>query len=145
MALMQWQCFMTYYGNTVPTVHKVYFSCKSCDDRLKGRKPDVFFNFFQFPCFWISIRIRIQDSQMNADPCGSGSTTLEGGTKNRGRHSWTALILHRQDPQNFILPTIPFSLHHNLFTVPSTLSACLSYFYCLYYLRSQMSFLPQLP
>jgi hypothetical protein len=80
--------------------------------------------------------------------CGSmrsGSTTLEDGTQNRGRHYWTALTLHRQDPQNFILPSIPFSLHHNLFAVPSTLSACLPCFSSLYHLLSQMSFLSQLP
>jgi hypothetical protein len=48
----------------------------------KGRKQVLFVNFGQFPCSWIRIRIpdtRIQDSQINADPCGSGSgsgTTL---------------------------------------------------------------------
>jgi hypothetical protein len=47
---------------------------------LKGRKPVLFVNFGQFPCSWIWIRIpNTQDSQINADPCGSGSgsgTTL---------------------------------------------------------------------
>jgi hypothetical protein len=38
----------------------------------KGRKPGLFVHFDQFPCSWI----RNQDSQINADPCGSGSTTL---------------------------------------------------------------------
>jgi hypothetical protein len=51
---------------------------------LKGRKPDLFVIFCQFPCSWIRIvtpntnRIRIEDGQINADSCGSGSrsTTL---------------------------------------------------------------------
>jgi hypothetical protein len=43
---------------------------------LKGRKPVLFVNFGQFPCSWIQIRIpKTQDSQINADPCGSGSGT----------------------------------------------------------------------
>jgi hypothetical protein len=49
---------------------------------LKGRKPGLFVNVDQFPFSWIRIRFPnadldpIQDSQMNADPGGSGSTTL---------------------------------------------------------------------
>jgi hypothetical protein len=38
----------------------------------EGRKPGLFANIGKFPCSWI----RIQDSQMNADPGGSRSTTL---------------------------------------------------------------------
>ncbi len=40
---------------------------------MKGRKPGLFVNFGQFPCSWIRIRIPNTD----ADPGGSGSTTLE--------------------------------------------------------------------
>jgi hypothetical protein len=50
---------------------------------LKGRKPGLFVNFGQFPCYWTRIRIpntriciRIQDSQMNAEPDGSGSGSI---------------------------------------------------------------------
>ncbi len=49
--------------------------------RYKSQKPfwkagnQIFSVYFgQFPCFWI----RIQDSQISADPCRSGSTTLDG-------------------------------------------------------------------
>ncbi len=45
-------------------IQKIYFKYRN------RSKP----GFFQFPCSWI----RIQDSQMNADPGGSGSTTLIG-------------------------------------------------------------------
>ncbi len=48
-------------------------------------KPGLFIYFVSFPCSWIRIRIpisllrirfRIQDSQISANPCGSGSTLL---------------------------------------------------------------------
>jgi hypothetical protein len=48
--------------------------------KVEKQKQGLFVNFGQFPCSWIRsgiafpIRIRtwIQDSQINADPCGSG-------------------------------------------------------------------------
>jgi hypothetical protein len=51
---------------------------------MKGRKPSLFVNYGNFLCSWIRIRTRIshriwiwiQDSQINADLGGSGSTTL---------------------------------------------------------------------
>jgi hypothetical protein len=40
---------------------------------LKGWKSGLLVNFCQFPCAFPK-RIRIQESQINADSCGSGST-----------------------------------------------------------------------
>ncbi len=48
---------------------------------MKDRKPGLLVNFGQFPCSWIRIRIPNKDldpgQTNNADPCESGSTTLD--------------------------------------------------------------------
>jgi hypothetical protein len=54
---------------------------------LKRRKPGLFVSFGQFLCSWIwirifTIRIRIQDSQINKDPCGSGPHNTAGSPQN---------------------------------------------------------------
>ncbi len=64
-------------------IHKVGKKVKTYLRRyksfLKGRKSSFLVSFGQFPWSWIRIRIdlriRVQDSKMNADPGGSGSTT----------------------------------------------------------------------
>jgi hypothetical protein len=54
---------------------KLDFDMKNILFGDKGWKLGLFFNFGQFPCSWTWIRI--QESQSNAGPCGSGYETLE--------------------------------------------------------------------